>query len=358
MRRFTRGAQGFEASPVDGERPLRRVNRDFDDAALAQRATELDLELFDLERGPPFRAELWLGSERGALLLALHHVCADGWSLEVLFRELAAECRGERLPSPGADGLLREQAQLASVEAELRLDHWRTELSAHSECTRPRRPVTQTIAAVSAELSRGEWEQVQGLARRHSATPYLVLLTAFHFAWRSHADVAQPLIGAHLFNRSGEDERRAVSYLVNVLTLLCEVDARTSFAEAVERVRAAWLQALDHELSIDHVVRHVFPDRYLERWMPARVAFNMLLTRGEHDGNWRWRHDLAAKPRFLFFDGMFVVLPEPERLRFTFWYDTGAISAREADALVADFQSWLVDLTRAAASGEREEGSA
>ncbi len=352
------GAFAPESLPIDHALPLTHEQREFDDRALAVRAAELDGVPFELSLGPPFRAELWQAREHAALILSIHHVCADGWSLALLFRELAAECRGELLAAPRPVSLAREQAQLGSAEGAARLDFWRAELREQPCCKRPVRPASQHIESARGELSRLEWEQVQALARRYAATPYIVLLTAFHFAWRRCAEAPGQLVAAHLFNRVSEDERRAVDYLVNVLTLRTELEDEPSFGVAVERVRHAWLQALDHDISVDHLVRHVFPERYLERWMPARVAFNQLLTRGERDGDWRWRHELAAKPRFLFFDGMFVVLPDTERLRFTFWHDADAISAREAESLVLEFKSVLLNLTKSASDPRREEGAA
>ena len=346
---------GFRAVPLPegATLPLERHAGELDDDELTRRAAALDSRPFALEDGPPWRAELWCGETRATLLLTVHHVCVDGWSMEVLFREFNALCTQRALPTaPLSPGLSAEQRLLASGEAENRLRYWRELLNGHAELARRSPAVSVDLYAINGQLDASDWAELVEVARRKQATPYLLVLTAFHLAWQRSTSQRDLLLNTHLFNRATEEERRGVGYLVNLLTLRTELDETAGFDQALERVQNTWLEALEHELSIDFVVQKLFPDRYLQRWMPARVAFNWLLLASQEDSIVTWRHDLAPTPAFLFFEGMLVALPQPDGLRLTFWHDRNAFSSEAAQSLVSSFVSILKSLVSARRQGQ------
>ncbi|HET9957445.1 MAG TPA: condensation domain-containing protein, partial [Polyangiaceae bacterium] len=338
------------------ELPVIVVQRPFNDARLAQRLAELDRTPFILKGAPPWRAELWAQERRTALLLTMHHVCADGWSTEVLFRELdalgAAVPRAvPRIPAVlAAPGLAREQSLLRSAEAVRRLEFARALLKGHPDLERPGRRTRGQVRAAGASLTATQWTMLAELARRHQASPYLVLLTVFHQAWRTHTRRDDLLIQTHLFNRVSEQERQSVAYLVNLLVLRTEIHDGMAFGAALERVRGAWLEATEQELPIDHLVRELFPERYAEPWMPARVAFNMLLPPSESGQVLTWRHELAPTPSFLFFDGMLLGRPRAQGLDLTFWYDGEAFAPEQAEGFMQSFGTRLRSLLEAGVS--------
>src|SRR5579885_3142232 len=177
--------------------------------ALARRLAEVAYQPFDLEAGPPWRLALFAcGAGEQVLLLAIHHIVADFWSLAVLLRELGAlygaELAGAAadLPEPEvefAQVVAREEALLAGPEGERLWQFWRSALAGvplvlDLPTDRPRPPVqTYRGGALPLALSPGLAPALGRLARRQGATLYMALLAAF-----AHRDYPLPLLAERL----------------------------------------------------------------------------------------------------------------------------------------------------------------
>ncbi|MFL5539462.1 MAG: condensation domain-containing protein, partial [Longimicrobiaceae bacterium] len=165
------------------------------EAAVRRRAAEEAWRPFDLAAGPLFRARLLRLAEREhVLLLAMHHVVSDGWSLGVLFRELSAlyaayrEGRASPLPEPPLQyaGYARWQRErLRGAELERQLAYWRERLAGapallELPADHPRPAVeTHRGASASAELPGELVDRLCAVGRAQGATPFMVLLAAF-----------------------------------------------------------------------------------------------------------------------------------------------------------------------------------
>ncbi|HKI01749.1 MAG TPA: amino acid adenylation domain-containing protein [Thermoanaerobaculia bacterium] len=235
---------------------------------------------FDLEAGPLIRAALLrlAGEEHGVhhvVLLALHHIVADGWSIGVLFRELAALFGGEPLPQLAvqyADFAHWQRQWLAGDALAAELAHWRRRLedAPHTlglPLDRPR-PAVQTFggAALSGTLPAAVRAALAALARREGATLYMVLLAAFQAllgVWSGQDDL---LIGSPIAGRNRRETEGLIGCFVNTLVLRADLGGDPTFGELLARVRATALDAYAHQdLPLELLVEELRPARDLSR---------------------------------------------------------------------------------------------
>jgi amino acid adenylation domain-containing protein len=245
---------------------------------------------FDLAKGPLFRCKLLrLGAQKHLLLMTMHHIVSDGWSMGVLARELselyAAGTLG-RLPLLGAlavqyaDYALWQRGWLEGEELERQLGYWRERLSGapaalelpvdHPRPATPsHRGAVQSLtfdADVSLGLSR--------LARQEGASLYMVLLAAFQtllWRWSGQSDV---LVGSPLAGRTHRQLEDLVGFFVNNLVLRTQLSAALNFYELLGVVKAATLEAYAHQdLPFEKLVAELAPARDLSRAPLFQVAF-------------------------------------------------------------------------------------
>jgi hypothetical protein len=187
-------------------------------AARARAAAEAERP-FDLSAGPLLRAALLrLGPEEHVLLLTLHHIAADGWSLGVLVRELAGLYPAALAGDVGGAGLaplavqypdyaVWQRGWLSGEALERQLGYWRERLAgapAALELPADRaRPPAQTFrgATASAPLPAGLAAELRALAEREGATPFMALLAGFAALLGRYSGQADLVRGTPVANR-------------------------------------------------------------------------------------------------------------------------------------------------------------
>ncbi len=241
---------------------------------------------FDLERGPLLsaaRLRLAAGSE--ALVLVVHHIAADGWSMDLLVRELSALYRAEVSGEPAALPALpvryvdyaawqRERAAAGALEAELsgwreRLDCAPLVLDLPTDRPRPGSPSFRGGLAASA-LAGPLSSALQALSRRAEATPFMLLLALFGLTLRRHADpggvLADVLLGTPIANRQRAEVANLIGFFANTLVMRVALSGDPTFAELLSRVRAAALAAqAQQDLPFERLVEALHPERTLDR---------------------------------------------------------------------------------------------
>ncbi|MFK0256518.1 amino acid adenylation domain-containing protein, partial [Streptomyces sp. NPDC090445] len=258
---------------------------ELDESRLAERLAEAARRGFDLAAEPPVRAELYaLAPDRHVLLVVVHHIAADGWSMGPLTGDLAAayaaRCRGEEpqwspLPVQYADytcwqrDLLGDAADPDSLFAR-QLAYWKDELAGLPQqvqlpADRPRPPVAsqqggQVAVRLDAELHRA----LRDLATARGASMFMVLqagLAALLTRLGAGTDIP---IGSPIAGRTDQALDELVGFFVNTLVLRTDTSGNPAFAELLGRVRQKALTAYGHQdVPFEYLVEVVNPARSL-----------------------------------------------------------------------------------------------
>ncbi|MFP2926912.1 condensation domain-containing protein, partial [Pyxidicoccus sp. 3LG] len=240
--------------------------------ALRELARSESATPFDLERGPLLRARLVrLAPDSQVLLLVLHHILCDGWSVGVLLRELAALLEGASLPPlavTARDHAAWQRNWMAGEVLARELEHWRLALDGAPRVlslptARPR-PSTPTQRGAQLPFSiPSETSVVLGaLAREAGATPFMVYLAAFAVLLHRHTGGEDLLVGTPTAGRPLPELEGLVGHFVNTLPLRLVPRAGLRFRELLRHVRDTVLTALVHgNVPFDELVRTLCPVR-------------------------------------------------------------------------------------------------
>ncbi|HEY0022709.1 MAG TPA: non-ribosomal peptide synthase/polyketide synthase [Longimicrobium sp.] len=275
--------------PVEDLSALAEADRE---AAVGRRAGEEARRTFDLAAGPLFRAALLrLGAEEHVLLLSMHHIVSDGWSMGVLFRELWALYEAYRagrasplpeLPVQYADYAVWQREQLAGEVLDRQLAYWRERLAGAPELLelpldRPR-PAAQTFrgATVPLQLSPELLARLQALGQSEGATLYMTLLSAFQLLLSRYGAGDDVVVGSPIAGRTRGEVEELIGFFVNTLVLRTDLSGNPSFRETLRRVREATLDAYAHqEVPFEKLVAELQPERSLSHSPLFQVMFTL-----------------------------------------------------------------------------------
>ncbi len=235
---------------------------------------------FDLARPPLLRAFLVrLGFGEHALLLTLHHIVADAWSIGILIREMSALYRAfangapsplPELPIQYADFALWQRGWLQGEALDAEVSWWRRRLADAPALTelpgdRPR-PAVQSFrgARVSTLLPAALAQKLTSLAHRSGATLFMILLAAFQVLLRRASGSDDLVVGTPVANRSRLEVEGLIGFFVNSLVLRTDLAGDPRFAELVARLRSVVLAGYVHqELPFEKLVENLQPERSL-----------------------------------------------------------------------------------------------
>ncbi len=256
--------------------PLRRVDLTAlpaaeREAAVLRRARGLAILPFDLERGPLVRtALLELGPEDRVLVLAVHHIVADGASVGVFTRELGAlyDAAREGRPSPltplplgYADYVLWQRRRLTGERQERLAQAWRERLAGVPgglELPTDRtRPPAQTFrgGVVPVAFDAGFAASLRRLAHGRGATLFMGLLAAFQALLHRHTGQADLVVGVPAAGRQREEWESVVGLFVNMLPLRGDLSGDPVFGELLARARRTALDGFaGEELPFERIV--------------------------------------------------------------------------------------------------------
>ncbi|WP_438388896.1 condensation domain-containing protein [Actinopolyspora saharensis] len=238
---------------------------------------------------------LRLAPDEHLLVVTVHHLVCDGWSMEVFFRDLAESYekagRGEpgELPEPPiqyADYVAWQEEQLAGGRLEELLRYWREKLEGAQPLELPTdrpRPAVRTMrgALHTAHLPADLVERLRALGQAHAGTLYAVLLTAFKVLlarWSGQQDIS---VGTPVAGRKHPDAEQVIGFFANTVVLRSEFADDPTFAEALETVRATCFEAFEHEdMPFDRLVEELRPPRDLSRTPLFQAMFLLQNTPG------------------------------------------------------------------------------
>ncbi|EJB9126423.1 amino acid adenylation domain-containing protein [Salmonella enterica] len=257
-----------------------------------QRLNQLANREFDLTRGPLYRFELLQSGDRNfSLAIALHHIVCDGWSVDVLARELCElytarveerEAILPELPVQFADFALWQRQMLDKPEAARRLAYWKNKLQGapaglELPTDRPRPAVASYRGAhVPVTLAPETVEALRALAQRQGVTLYMVLLAAFQVVlsrWSGQDDV---VVGSPVAGRMLAETEPMIGFFANTLALRGDLSGDPSFETLLHRTRQTALEAYENQdVPFERIVEALQPVRDLSRQAIFQVMFGL-----------------------------------------------------------------------------------
>ncbi|MET3441654.1 amino acid adenylation domain-containing protein [Variovorax paradoxus] len=273
------------------------------EAAIRQEVRRIRTEAFDLTRGPLMRAVLLrTGAQSHQLLVVMHHIVSDGWSVQLILDELAvqyaARVQGQapvhaELPIQYADYARWQSQWLAEGEGERQLDWWRGHLgteqpviSLHTDHPRKadgRYRAAHHTFALPADTALRLRQQAQG----QGATLFMALLAGFNALLFRHTAQTDARVGVPIANRNRAETAGVVGFFVNTQVLRSQIDARMTLAELMSRTRDTAIGAQTHQdLPFEQLVNALRPERSLSANPMFQVMFNHL--RRDHRSLAEW----------------------------------------------------------------------
>ncbi|MDX6614894.1 MAG: hypothetical protein QOD75_4080, partial [Blastocatellia bacterium] len=286
--RTTLAADGDEPVQIisaRGEMKLKVI--DLSDVAASERETVTAQTLtqeahipFDMTTGPLIRGTLVrLNDEEHILLLAMHHVVSDDWSMGVFFRELSALYESfvlgqdsplTPLPIQYADFAAWQHAWLQGEVLGQQLEYWKRQLAGAprvlqlpTDRPRPLRPTHEGAreeVVLPAELIR----KLTAVGQSEGGTLFMTLLAAFQNLLARYTGQEDIVVGTPIAGRNRAETEGLIGYFINTLVLRTDLSGNPSFRELVRRVRDVSLGAYAHQdLPFERLVEELQPERSL-----------------------------------------------------------------------------------------------
>ncbi|HEX8243485.1 MAG TPA: condensation domain-containing protein, partial [Longimicrobium sp.] len=263
--------------PVDAV-DLRGLDADARAAETRRLTDEIARESFDLERPPLLRLRLLrLADDDHVLLLVIHHIVADGWSMEIFVRELsifyAAFAAGEEvhLPAPPiqfTDYARWQRTMLTGDVLARHVAHWRRVLEGAPPLLElpadyPRPPVQRFAGGAHRDAFGADLlTPLRKLAAAERATSYMVLLAAYVSLVSRYTGQTDVVVSTAIANRHRPELAGMLGFVANTLALRVDVGGAASFREVVGRVKAVVLEAYEYQdTPFDKLVEELQPDR-------------------------------------------------------------------------------------------------
>jgi amino acid adenylation domain-containing protein len=311
---------------------------------------------FDLSRGPLLRAKLLrLAEQEHVLLLTMHHIISDGWSMGLLFKELStlynAYAKGEESPLEElavqyADyAVWQREAGRAELLAE-QLAYWKEKLAGAPQVlslpTDYPRPPVQTYRGrrLPVRIPADVTKRLRELSAGEGATMFMTLLAAFQvLLWRlsGERDIS---VGTPVAGRTRAQLEKVIGFFVNTIVLRTRVQAAHTFIQLLHEVRKVCVSAYAHqELPFEMLLANLHTDRSLSHQPLFQVMFQVQNSPAEtlsFDG-------IESTPILIEnetakFDLMFSLSPIGEELIGFVEYSTDLFEAETIERMVSSFR--------------------
>jgi amino acid adenylation domain-containing protein len=244
-------------------------------------ANEEAIRRFNISKGPLIRVQVViLGKEEHVLLITLHHIVSDGWSMGIFFEELSA-CYEARIEGKIAelsvlaiqyvDFAIWQKDWLQAERLEEQLSYWKERLEGYENLNLPvdyPRPALQTfngshyIFKIPLELTK----QLQQLAQRYQGTLFTVLLAAFNVLLSRYTGQTDIVIGTPIANRHLLEIERLIGLFVNTLVIRTKIDPEEKFSNLLKLLTKEALEAYEHQdVPFEKLVDALQIDRDLSR---------------------------------------------------------------------------------------------
>ena len=316
---------------------------------------------FDVQNGPLLRVSLiQLDEDDHVLVLTLHHIVADGWSMGVLVEEFsqlyAAHTQGKTVELPSlpiqyADYALWQRRWMQAGELERQLDWWREQLGSEqpmlelpSDRPRPAQS-SQQGARLDFTLEPALAKGLMTLARQRGVTPFMLLLASFQALLYRYSGQKDLRIGVPVANRNRAETRGLIGFFVNTQVVRAELDGQLPFARLLEQTRDRSLNAQGYQdLPFERLVHALQGERSLSHSPLFQVMFNHQQSRpgalgamlvGLHVESLEWQARTAQ------FDLQLDTHEEGEQLMASLTYATDLFDAQRIERLAGHWRNLL-----------------
>jgi amino acid adenylation domain-containing protein len=260
------------------------------DAEAARFASEQATRPFDLARGPLMRIALVKFHDRGLMILVMHHIICDGWSMGVFLSEFQAIYQaflsGSASPLPEltiqyADFAAWQRHWLQGEILEKQLDYWKKQLEGipvlNLPCDRAR-PAVQTFrgAYELVSIPKHVVDQLKDLGKREGATLFMVLLSAFHTLLCRYSGQDDIAVGTYIANRNRAEVEQLIGFFINTLVMRTHLQGNPPFSKLLAQVKETALAAYAHQdTPFEMLVENLQPERDLSRNPLVQVVFQL-----------------------------------------------------------------------------------
>ncbi|OYE01727.1 non-ribosomal peptide synthetase [Nostoc sp. 'Peltigera membranacea cyanobiont' 232] len=245
---------------------------------------------FNLATGPVLRVNLWqVAQQEYILLLAIHHIAGDGWSMGVLIRELSAYYRGistgssvslPELPVQYADFAVWQRQWLTDKVLERQLSYWKQHLTGappllELPTDRPR-PAIQTFRGGTErfQLDSKVTDQLRKLSQESGSTLFMTLLAGFVVLLSRYSGQTDLVVGSPIANRNRREIEGLIGFFVNTLALRFDLSAQPTFEALLAQARQVTQDAYEHQdLPFEMLVKELQQERNLDRNPLVQVMF-------------------------------------------------------------------------------------
>lgn len=334
------------------------------DDELVRIAREQGRGPFDLEEGPLFRV-LWLelGAEDHALLLTMHHIVSDAWSIGVFMRELWALYEAfaagrssplEALPIQYGDFSLWQRDWFQGKLFDAQLVYWRDALrdsppllELPTDHPRPRIQSFQggsLSLVLSPELSEG----LRKLSRVENVSLFMTLLAAFDVLLYRYTGQADVVVGSPVANRVRSETERLIGFFVNTVVLRTDLSGNPTFQELLGRVREVTLGAYAHQdLPFEKLVEELRPERNLAYSPLFQVMFGLQTAPMDFSGARGFvSRPLRVQRGAAMFDLTLLMVDTEQGLRGTCEYGVDLFEGETIGRMMGHFERLLEEVVQ------------
>ncbi|MGB7923894.1 MAG: condensation domain-containing protein, partial [Pyrinomonadaceae bacterium] len=315
---------------------------------------------FDLSEGPLIRALLLrLGEADNVVLLNMHHIVSDAWSVNIFTQEMTTFYRAfaagvavtlPELPIQYADFAVWQREWLQDAALEPGLLYWKKQLdgappSLDLNTDRPR-PAIQSFngAHETFRLSSALSESLKALSHQQGATLFMTLLAAFQTLLSRYSGQREIVVGTPISGRNRAELEPLIGFFLNILVIRADMNGDPSFNELLSRVRQTCLEAYTHQdVPFEKLVEELQPQRDLSRSPLFQVMFAFENAAAE----------TAAKPGYLTvrplkfnnetakYDLTLALVDDGQDLAGTLEYNTDLFETATAARLINHFEQLL-----------------
>lgn len=343
-------------------RNLPEIEREDKAQILARQEAELP---FDLTKLPLIRVTvLQLGKQENILLLTVHHIVWDGWSIGVLIRELStlyrAFCNAQPSPLPElpiqyADFAVWQRNWLQGKVLAEKLAYWQERLGNNLPVLqlptmRPRTEVkTNRGASQSFLIPSNLTEEIQALSHQEGVSLFMTLLAGFQILLLQYTKQEDIVIGTDIANRNRAETESLIGFFMNLLVLRTDLSGNPSFRELLARVRQVTLEAYAHpDLPFEELVKALQPERNLSNTSPLfQVLFVLQNTPmpsldlpGLTLKEWFWRNDTAR------FELAIFLTKTPQGINCTWRYNSELFAENAIARMASNFETLLNNIVK------------